>query len=145
MAIVTFSYDAWAARYPELASSVNAALAGLYFSEASIYCDNSDASPIADINVRTVILNQLTAHIAALNAPLGGQPASPLVGRISQATEGSVSVQTQMDLPPGSAQWFAQTKYGAAAWQAMSPYRMAQYFPGCPRVMDPYAPFGYPQ
>lgn len=145
MAVVTFAYTPWAARYPELAASVNSALATAYFAEASLYCDNSDASPVADVTVRAVLLNMLTAHIAALNAPLNGQPSSPLVGRISQAAEGSVSVQTQMDLPPGSAAWFAQTKYGAAAWQAMAPYRQAQYFPGCPRVMDPYAPFGYPQ
>lgn len=145
MASVVFSYQYWSNRYPELASSVAEPLATSYFSEATLYCDNSDASPVVDVTVRTVLLNMLTAHIAALNAPLGGQPSSPLVGRINNATEGSVSVQTQNDYPPGSPQWYQSTKYGAAFWAASTPFRQAQYFPGCPRVMDPYAPFGYPQ
>jgi hypothetical protein len=69
----------------------------------------------------------VTAHIAALNAPIGGQPSSPLVGRINNATEGTISVQTQMDYPAGSAQWFVQTKYGAAYWAATAGFRTMRY------------------
>jgi len=128
--IVTFDYGAWSARYPELAASVNATLAGAYFAEAGLYCDNTDCSRIWDVNARALLLNMVVAHIAALNATINGQAASPLVGRISNATEGSVSVQTQMDYPPGSAQWFVQTRYGAAFWAATAQYRTMRYIRG---------------
>ena len=68
---------------------------------------------------------------------------SPLVGRITSATEGSVSVSTQFDVPPGSAQWFAQTLYGAEFWTATAAYRTMRYLPSPARNMDPYAPLGW--
>ncbi len=132
MGIVAFDYAGWSARYPELAASVSEATATLYFAEAQLYCDNSDCSPIGDASVggeRYMLLNMVTAHIAALNAPLNGKPSSPLVGRIASATEGSVTVQAQMDYPPGTAQWWQQTKYGAAFWGATAKYRRAFYAP----------------
>lgn len=142
MAVVAFDYNAWSVRYPEFSPAVAAPLAQLYFNEAQFYCDNSANSIIIDDSVggqRSILLNMLTAHIAAMN--IAGS--SPLVGRINSATEGSVSVQTQNDYPPGSAQWFQQTKYGAAYWAAVAQYRVAMFVPGNPRVMDPFRPFSY--
>lgn len=148
--VVVFSYANWAARYPEF-SSVSPATAQQYFNEAQLYCDNTPCSIVADSRPggeREILLNMMTAHIAQLSQPVGGVAASgsstpaapsPLVGRISSATEGSVSVQTQMDLPPGSAQWFAQTQYGAAYWQATAKYRMMTYVPGRTPVSNPWA------
>jgi hypothetical protein len=107
--VVVFDYSAWAARYPELASSVSQSLAQQYFNEAQLYCDNTPCSIVRNLCIRAMLLNMVTAHIAALNAPLNGEPSSPLVGRINSATEGSVSVGTQLDMPAGSAQWYAQT------------------------------------
>ena len=130
---VIFDYTAWSLRYPELAAWVSPTLAGNYFSEAGLYCNNSNTSLIpSDNGVRGMILNMLTAHIAALNAPLGGQDSSPLVGRINNATEGSVSVQADLQVPMTAA-WFSLTKYGLAAWQAILPYRSARYFPAAPQ------------
>ena len=143
MTIAVFNYATWAARYPELAVSVNSALAGAYFSESCLYLNNTDASIVSDVNVRLTLLNMLTAHIAKMNAAINGQPASDLVGRISNATEGSVSVAAEMQMMPGSAQWFNQTKYGAAYWQATAAYRTMRYRPGCRYVSDPYTPFQY--
>lgn len=147
--IVVFDYSSWSVRYPELAASVSAPLAQQYFNEAQAYCDNTPASPVPYDSAnpttswqRPMYLNMATAHIAALNASLNGAPSSPLVGRISNASEGSVSVQTQNDYPPGSAQWFQQTKYGAAFWAATAQYRKARYFAPPSYVVDPYAPFG---
>jgi hypothetical protein len=101
--------------------------------------------------VRAALLNMLVAHLAQLNLPAGGGDGSaggtnaaapsPLVGRITNATEGSVSVQTQMDLPLGSAQWFNQTPYGAQFWAATAAYRTMRYVPIPPRDMDPYSPW----
>ena len=80
----------------------------------------------------------ITAHIAQLNSGTAAQAASPLVGRITNATQGSVSVATSGDMgepASGSAAWFQQTKYGAAYWQASMPYRKGgRYNPG----MIPY-------
>lgn len=140
MAAVAFDYGAWAARYPELAAWVSQPQALAYFNEAGLYCDNTDASPIADDSVggqRSMLLNMVTAHIAKLNAPVNGQAASPLVGRITSATEGSVTVQADMGQQPGSAAWFQQTQYGAAFWEATRRYRSMRYVPGPARRFGP--------
>lgn len=140
MSAVAFRYQAWAARYPELACVVAEPLATAYFAEAGLYCDNTAGSRITDDSVggtRETLLNMVTAHIAALNNPTS----SPLVGRISNATEGSVTVGTQNDYPPGSAQWWQQTKYGAAWWAATAQYRTARYFSGPAIPQVPRAPW----
>jgi hypothetical protein len=80
------------------------------------------------------------AHIAKLNAPIGGDPPSGLVGRISNASEGSVSVGVAYPEVAG-AEWFNQTRYGAMFWQATKQYRMAQYFPGPGAAFNRW-PFG---
>ena len=135
MAQVVFDYTTWAARYPELAGSVAAPLAALYFDEATLYCSNGDDAlvpydPTNGVTTSATYLNMLTAHIAALNAVINGQASSPLVGRISSATEGSVSVNADLAAQPGSAAWYQQTKYGAAFWAASAPYRTMRYIPG---------------
>lgn len=133
---VTFNYAAWVARYPEFASPngtqpVIEALADQYFAEAGLYVANDGSSIIPNDTLLLMFLNMITAHIAALNAPLAnGAPASTLVGRISNASEGSVSVTTESDYPPGSAQWYQQTKYGAAYWAASVQFRNFKYSPG---------------
>lgn len=142
---VVFSYQTWSTRYPELAASVAAPLAAAYFVEAQLYCDNTPCTQIPTTDaggnpVLATLLNMMVAHIAALNAPIGGVASSPLVGRISSATEGSVTVQTDNQYPPGSVQWYQQTKYGAAFWRASGPYRRFQYAKGPRRNMDPYNP-----
>lgn len=136
--VVVFDYMAWSARYPELATSVTQPTAQMYFNEAQLYCDNTPCSIVVDVCIRAVLLNQVTAHIAALNSSLNGQPSSPLVGRINAATQGSVSVGTQLDMPPGSSQWFAQTKYGLAFWQATAQFRSMRYVPGRTPVVNPW-------
>lgn len=142
-AVVIFDYTSWALRYPELSAYVASPLAQMYFQEACLYCDNSALSIIPNVTPtfqRAQFLNMLTAHIAALNAPLGS-PSSPLVGRVSNASEGSVSVQTQNDYPPGTVQWFQQTKYGAAFWAASSSFRSMLYVPGPAPIANPWAGF----
>jgi hypothetical protein len=135
---VAFDLAAFVARYPEFTATVNSTNGPLLFNEATLYCDNSDTSPVIDLTVRAMLLNMLTAHIAQMGVGSSLQPASPLTGRISQAAEGSVSVTTEMQQLPGSAAWYAQTKYGLAFWQASLPYRSGMYVPGCPRDEDPY-------
>ena len=127
--IVVFDYATWAGQYPELAASVNGPQAQGYFNQAAIYLDNTATSAITDAapgGRRETILYMLTSHIAAMLATIAGAAASPLVGRIASAGQGSVNVSTDMPAPM-SAAWFNQTKYGAMAWQAMNAYRGMLY------------------
>lgn len=129
MGIVTFNLAGFRSRYPEFASVPDDTMTA-YFTEATIYLDNTDASRVQDVTIRSVLLNMLTAHIAALNSGVNGNAASDLVGRIASASEGSVSVSADMGPTTGTSAWFLQTKYGAAYWQATAPYRTFQYVPG---------------
>jgi hypothetical protein len=124
MASAVFSYAAWTARYPEF-GAVDSELAALFFAEATLYLDNTDASPVGDVTQRLMLLNMLTAHIAALAGQSGRDAGA--VGRVSGATEGSVSVQFDSGLTPGTAAWFQQTSYGLAFWQATKSLRSATY------------------
>lgn len=138
-AIATFSYATWVARYPEFAA-VSEPLAQAYWDEATIYWANNGNGPVTTAAIQGTLLNMLTAHIAALYSPRGDgtqDPGTP-VGRISQASEGSVSVSTEADYPPGSPQWFQQTKYGASFWQATATYRTARFFTPVGRVFNPW-------
>ncbi|EAR8162905.1 DUF4054 domain-containing protein [Salmonella enterica] len=129
MAIVVFDINAFRERYPEF-DTVSDTLLNAYFVEATVYLDNTDCSPVTDVNVRAVYLNMLVAHISALNSGVGGQKPSGLVGRVASASEGSVSVSTgEVPVSPSS-WWYLQTPYGAAYWQATARYRVFQYVPG---------------
>lgn len=135
--LVVFDYDVWTGAYPEF-KGCSFPQGQNWFNQAGMLCSNN----VLNIANRTegavsTLLYLLTSHIAWLNAPRdaagnpasGGQPASPLVGVITDASEGSVSVSVQNDYPPGSAQWFQQTKYGAQYWALTAPYRTARYVP----------------
>jgi hypothetical protein len=138
MAVVTFDPVAFIARYPEF-SAVNGSVLGMYFAEATIYLDNTNNSRVSDVVARAVLLNMLTAHIAAMNGSgINGNGASGLVGRVSSASEGSVSVSTEyVAAKNGTMAYFLQTPYGASYWAATASYRTMQYQPG-------YSPSGYP-
>ncbi len=149
MAAVTFNYCSWVARYPEF-TGVDEDVAGLYFAEAGLYCANEPSNPAFAFGVLPALLNMLTAHIAWLNSPRGranepksdgGQIASALVGRISTATEGSVTVQTDNQYEPGTPQWFQSTKYGAAFWAATTQFRTMRYQAHPTRVINGVFPF----
>lgn len=152
VAPVTFDYRWWATRYPELAEWCSPGQAQGYFDIATLYCDNTDTGtptpamcslllslgmmgmpalggPISNIPKRQMLLGLLTAHVAALNASIGGEAPSGLVGRISSASEGSVSVSVAYPEVAG-AEWYNTTRYGVAFWNATKQYRTAQYFPG---------------
>lgn len=137
MCVVTFDSAAFIARYPEFAT-VNTATLTAYFSEATIYCDNTDSSIVTDCTIRAALLNMLVAHITALNSGVNGQSPSGIVGRISDASEGSVHVAADMGATTGSSAWYMQTQYGAAYWTATARYRQFQYrtarsYPNVPR------------
>lgn len=126
--VVVFNPTAFTTRYPEF-STVDSGLLYEYFTEATLYLNNTINSVVQDVATRALMLNMVTAHIAAMNGQgANGQGSSPLVGRIDSATEGSVTVHAQYtNAQSGSAAWFNQTKYGAAYWAASKPYRSFRY------------------
>lgn len=147
MTAVVFDYDTWALRYPELAATVPAPLAAIYFSEAELYLDNTGCNPVQvpyqpdatpPILTRAAFLNMITAHIAALNGPTS----NPLVGRIESAAEGTVNVTAKLEGELASRAFWSQTKYGLAYWQASAQYRTMRYVPGPQFGQPPYLPYG---
>lgn len=125
MTAVVFDPAAFKARYPEFAA-VGGPLLSACFDEAGLYLSNADNSPVQNLTRRAVLLNMLTAHIAALGGALSSDGQPRPVGRVSSATEGSVSASMEY-LAPGSSAWFAQTQYGAAFWQATTSLRGFRY------------------
>lgn len=139
-AIASPNYTLWAARYPELSSSVSTQLYAAYWGEATIFHSNNGNGPVADINQQLALLNMVVSHIATRYANINGVAPSPTQppGRISSATEGSVSASFDFTVPPGSAQWWNQTKYGSDYWLAMAPYRTMHYRPAYGRRRLPW-------
>lgn len=126
MAVVIFDPAAFKEAYPAFASVPDALLTE-YFNIATLYLSNTDCSIVQDIAKRTTLLWLLTAHIAYLSGALNLVPGTPgLVGRVSSATEGSVSVSTEYPTNPNNA-WFLQTQWGAIFWQATLSYRSFRY------------------
>jgi hypothetical protein len=128
-AVAVFVAADFKAAYPAFAA-VPDALLQAFFSIATIYLRNDGSGPVRDTNLQTQLLWMLTAHVGQISGALnpGGVP-SGLVGRITSASEGSVSVSSDYPSTPNNA-WFVQTPYGAMYWQATAAFRMARYLPG---------------
>lgn len=127
MASVTFDPNGFKARYPEFAAVANLTLQTC-FDEATLYLSNGDCSPAQNLTRRAVLLNMLTAHIAFLGGLLSADGQPRPVGRVSQASEGSVSASFEGVPPtPGTGAWFQQSQYGAAFWQATTSLRGFRY------------------
>lgn len=125
--VVNFNYASWVARYPEFAGVTQPVAQG-YFDEATMYCRNDGGGQVPTAAMQSTLLGMLTAHIAKIYATIDGVAPSGLVGRISDAAEGSVHVTVEMPQSmPGSAAWFTQTVYGISFWQATVGYRTARY------------------
>lgn len=137
-AAITYSHATWVAQFPEFAA-VTDAMGQNYFTRATFLCQNNAQNPTAGTpGMLESLLYLLTSHIAWLNAPRDaagnpaatGSPPPPIVGRIDQASEGSVSVHAEMgdanDGSPSQA-WYMQTRYGAEYWAATAGVRTFRY------------------
>ena len=136
MGVVVFSASAFKTRYPEF-STVGDDVLDAYFSESTIYLNNTESSRVQDVGQRGVLLNMLTAHLAALYSGVNGQTPVGVVGRINSATEGSVTVAADMGPVTNSQAWYLQTKYGAQYWAATAQYRQMAYRPGYSQSAPP--------
>lgn len=128
MADPGFQYSIWAQRFPTFAVTIQAPFAQLLYSEALLIPEGSQITnnwclPSSSI---IVMMNLLVAHLAFLT-----QRDPSAVGRISDATQGSVSTSLSYPSDQGATQsWYAQSQYGAELWRMMAPYRTARYVLG---------------
>lgn len=128
--VVVFDPVAFQAQFTPAFDTLSQAQLTNAFNTATLYLNNTSYSQVQDPVQLQQLLYLLTAHIAQLLYGINGQPPTGLVGRVSDASEGSVSVGTDIGNLPFNAQWFAQTQYGFTFWQLTSIYRRARYFPG---------------
>jgi hypothetical protein len=135
---VAFDYDTWTARFPEFSTVPEAYVAQLWDEAGVVYLRNDGTGSVYSEAMQTVLMNLLTAHLCKLYAMIGGQASPDTVGRINNASEGSVSVSLAWEgASPGQA-WFLQTKYGAAYWQAIASKRTMHYRVPRPRNFNPF-------
>ena len=130
MAVVTLDIASFRAMYPEF-SNVSDAILPFLFDQSTDYLNNTDYSLVDDVVKRERLLYMLMAHLAYVrygdNRKRGG---SGMVGRIASATEGSVSVSSDLGPIEFRYAWYTQSPYGMDFWQATKVYRMANYYPG---------------
>lgn len=134
---VTFDYTTWSELFPQFSSLTENQVTALALPLAEQYCRNDGGGPVSTAATQANLLNLMVAHICQLLFGANGQAPSPLVGRISDASEGSVSVRTEFPQTVNAA-WYNQTPFGAAFWAATAPYRTMRYLPGPRRRFSPW-------
>jgi len=129
MAIVVFVPADFKAAYPEFAAVPDPRCMTMFNMAQQAILDNTDNAPVMALDYRTQLFWLLVAHLLTLFA-VGADGSERPVGRIGNATEGSVSIGFDFQLPPGSAMapWFNQTKYGALYWMMTAQFRSMKYF-----------------
>ncbi|AVO23801.1 hypothetical protein [Xanthomonas phage XPP8] len=132
MAVVVFDPTAFKLVYPEFVAVPDARLTALFNLVGYTILDNTDASVIVDPLRRAPLLDLLVAHMLALfgyvNADGSITPGAGTVGRVANASEGSVSTSLAYSTPSGAGEaWFSQTPYGAMYWAMSAPFRSFHY------------------
>lgn len=130
MGVVKFDIDEFKEMYP---IEISNAQLNMCFLKAELRLNNTESSLVCDLGERKILLYLLTAHLGVIQDRIN--KGNDSVGRVSSASEGSVSVS--LEFPTGSsllAAWFAQTPYGAEYWMLTSKYRSMIYMPGTPSM-----------
>lgn len=128
--IVTFDAAAFKVRFPSFAAVDSLTLQEFFDTFAVLVVNNTPTGFIVDLNRRSIFLNYLVAHIAQLSGvldPNGEGSTADRVGRVSSATEGTVTASLDMGNVSGNKAFFMQTQYGAMYWQLTAPYRTFRY------------------
>lgn len=130
MAIVVLDIAKFRAMFPEYSNVTDIALQFL-FDQSTDYLNNTEYSLVIDATKRERLLYLLMAHLAYVRyGDSKGNGGSGLVGRLSSASEGSVSVSSDAGQIEFRYMWYTQSQHGMDYWQATKPYRMANYYPG---------------
>ena len=125
---VIFDPNEFRALYPEFETLSDVQL-NWYFARAEMLLDNGNCSPVSDVNERKILLYLLTAHIAMLSGGANGKKPQQSVGRLSNATQGSVSAGFAMEGVNYQSSWYMQTPYGAEYLTMTAKYRVGQLIP----------------
>jgi hypothetical protein len=138
--IYAFSYSDWVGQFP-MFGAISEPQATGFFNRATNIWANDGTGPVCNATQQESLLNLLTAHIAWLSAfrdanglpsSTGTIPPPSAVGRVSNASEGSVSVALDMgDATAGSPSepWYLQTQWGSEFWFSTSQFRTAVWVP----------------
>lgn len=134
MAQAIFNYAGFAARFPEFATvaqpTITAYAAEIWVRLPTLATLTGDPG----IDGRNgLLLNLATAHLTALYSGVNGNAPAELVGRIDDASQGSVHVHADAGEVPKAAVWWYQTKYGIDFWQQSQARRTFHYSPPMPR------------
>lgn len=97
----------------------------MYFEMAETFLDNTKCSVVKDLGARKRLLYLLVAHIATLTGQ--AEKGNNVVGRLSSATEGTVSIGLDYGTMGNNERWYLQTPWGAMYWQLTKKYRSAVY------------------
>ena len=126
--VVTFDPVAFKARYPQFAN-VDAGTLQMLFDEATLACNNTEQSLVRDLGERTILLNLIVAHLGTLSgiAADGEGSIATQVGRVSSASQGSVSASLEMAGQTANSAYWMQTQYGAQYWTFTGKYRRMRY------------------
>lgn len=134
--VATFDYSGWVAAYPEFIG-VTEPQGQNYWNMAAMFWPNDGSSLSPTLSEQQMLLNMLTSHFAARYvqslgdaSPGAAKDANTPPGAVATASTGSVSVTMKNEYPPGTAQWYQQTKYGSDFYAATAKYRTARFFQG---------------
>lgn len=133
---VTFVYSDWIQQYPQFVNISQTLVEGDILTTAEQFCRNDGRNPVCNPTLLLTMLNLMVAHLCQLFYP-PNQPAGQVgqvVGRMSDAREGSVAVQFDFPTPSNmDVAWYSQTPYGLAFYKLMP--KTGRYFP----MTYPYA------
>lgn len=130
--VVQFVFSEFIVDFPEFTGNAPAQCQAA-FNNATMILANTCRSLISNATKRQYLLYLLTAHITFLRFGSNDGagvivPAPGVVGRISNAHEGSVSAGMDYASTTSlAAAWFIQTKWGADFWASTMQYRTMRY------------------
>lgn len=135
MAVVALDPAKFKTAFPEFADVPDARLTVLFGIIGATILDNTGASVVTDVTMRESLMFLLLAHMLTLygTGPLAGAPGAGTgpfgaVGRVSSATEGSVSSSMEYHAAASATEaWFSQTQYGAMYWAMTVSFRSFRY------------------
>ena len=121
--IVVFDAEEFLTLYPQFQNVFTPSQLEQFFNVACLLCNNTENSPIADLNERKTLLYMLVCHIATLM-----QRGTAMPGLITSATEGKVTVGLQAYT--NNPNWYSQTQCGSMFWLATAKYRVGMRYIG---------------
>lgn len=119
--VVIFNATEFLALYPQFNNVFTPEQLQQFFNVACMICNNTNNSKVTDLTERKTLLYMLVCHIATLM-----QRGTGMVGIISSATEGKVSVGLQNVI--NNPNWYNQTQCGSMYWLATAKYRVGMRY-----------------